>query len=57
LASRSKRPTPKFGAKIMALLSTEIETMDDLFVHRLKDIYYVEKRIVDALPKMISEDD
>jgi ferritin-like metal-binding protein YciE len=39
----------------MALFSKDIETMDDLFVHQLKDMYYAEKRIVDALPKMIGK--
>jgi len=39
----------------MGLLSKDIETMDDLFVHQLGDIYYAEKKIVGALPKMISK--
>jgi ferritin-like metal-binding protein YciE len=39
----------------MGLFSKEIETMDDLFVHQLKDIYYAEKRIVGALPEMIGK--
>ena len=39
----------------MGLLSEDIETMDDLFVHQLADIYYAEKRIVGALPKMIDK--
>jgi ferritin-like metal-binding protein YciE len=39
----------------MALFSKDIETMDDLFVHQLKDIYYAEKRIVGALPEMIQK--
>lgn len=29
-----------------------VQTMDELFLHGLKDIYYAEKRIVEALPKM-----
>jgi ferritin-like metal-binding protein YciE len=29
--------------------------LDDLFVHQLKDIYYAEKRIAGALPKMIDK--
>jgi ferritin-like metal-binding protein YciE len=29
-----------------------VKTMDDLFLHTLKDIYYAEKQIVKALPKM-----
>ena len=39
----------------MGLFSKEIETMDDLFAHQLKDIYYAEKRIVGALPDMIDK--
>ena len=39
----------------MGLFSKDIETMDDLFVHQLKDIYYAEKRIVGALPEMIEK--
>jgi len=37
----------------MPIFSKDIATMDDLFVHQLKDMYYAEKRIVSALPKMI----
>ena len=39
----------------MGLFSKDIETMDDLFVHQLQDIYYTEKRIVKALPDMIAK--
>jgi ferritin-like metal-binding protein YciE len=39
----------------MGLFSKDIQTMDDLFVHQLKDIYYAEKRIVGALPEMIEK--
>jgi ferritin-like metal-binding protein YciE len=39
----------------MGLFSKDIRTMDDLFVHQLKDIYYAEKRIVAALPEMIEK--
>jgi ferritin-like metal-binding protein YciE len=39
----------------MGLLTEDIETMDDLFVHQLADIYYAEKRIVGALPEMIGK--
>ena len=37
----------------MGLLSTEFNTLQDLFLDRLKDIYDAEKRICDALPDMI----
>ena len=39
----------------MGLFSKDIKTMDDLFVHTLRDIYYAEKQIVKALPKMIDK--
>lgn len=39
----------------MGLFTSDIQTMNDLFVHQLKDIYYAEKRIVGALPKMIDK--
>ena len=39
----------------MGLFSKDIETMDDLFLHGLKDIYYAENQIVKALPKMIDK--
>jgi ferritin-like metal-binding protein YciE len=39
----------------MGLFSKDIKTMDDLFVHTLRDIYYAEKQIVKNLPKMIEK--
>ena len=36
----------------MGIFSKDIKTMDDLFAHTLRDIYYAEKQIVKALPKM-----
>jgi ferritin-like metal-binding protein YciE len=39
----------------MGLFTCDIENMNDLFVHQLKDIYYAEKRIVGALPQMIEK--
>jgi ferritin-like metal-binding protein YciE len=39
----------------MALFSADIETMDDLFMHTLQDIYYAEKQILKALPTMIAK--
>ncbi|WP_213742543.1 ferritin-like domain-containing protein [Bradyrhizobium sp. dw_411] len=36
----------------MGLFTNDIKTMDDLFVHQLQDIYYAEKQLVKALPKM-----
>ena len=34
----------------MGFFSKDIKTMDNLFVHALRDIYYAEKQIVQALP-------
>src|SRR5262249_55282163 len=39
----------------MGFFSKDIKTMDDLFVHALRDIYYAEKQIVQALPEMIDK--
>jgi ferritin-like metal-binding protein YciE len=39
----------------MGLFSKDIQNMNDLFVHTLRDIYYAEKQIVKALPDMIDE--
>ena len=36
----------------MGLFTKDIKTMDDLFVHQLQDIYYAERQLVKALPKM-----
>ena len=39
----------------MGFFSKDIKTLDDLFVHTLRDIYYAEKQIETALPKMIDK--
>jgi ferritin-like metal-binding protein YciE len=39
----------------MGLFTKDIKTMDDLFVHQLQDIYYAEKQLVKALPKMADQ--
>lgn len=39
----------------MGFFSKDIKTMDDLFVHTLRDIYYAENQIVKALPEMIDK--
>ena len=36
----------------MGLFTRDIKTMNDLFLHQLQDIYYAEKQLVKALPKM-----
>lgn len=39
----------------MGFFSKDIKTLDDLFVHTLRDIYYAEKQILKALPDMIEK--
>jgi ferritin-like metal-binding protein YciE len=39
----------------MGLFTKDIQTMDDLLLHGLKDIYYAENQIVKALPKLIDK--
>jgi hypothetical protein len=40
---------------LMGLFSKDIQTMDDLLLHGLKDIYYAENQIVKSLPKLIDK--
>lgn len=37
----------------MGIFSKDIKTMDDLFLHVVKDIYYAEQQILKSLPDMI----
>src|SRR5438876_191884 len=37
----------------MGLFSKDIKSMDDLFVHALRDTYYAENQILKSLPDMI----
>jgi ferritin-like metal-binding protein YciE len=39
----------------MGLFTKDIETMDDLLLHGLQDIYYAENQIVRALPGLIDK--
>src|SRR5438874_5755655 len=39
----------------MGLFSKDIKSMDDLFVHTLRDIYYAENQIAKSLPDMIEK--
>lgn len=39
----------------MGIFTKDIQTLDDLFVHTLQDIYYAENQITKALPKMIAK--
>src|SRR6202030_4526460 len=51
---RDKTRTSK-GTKRHGTFTKDIKTMNDLFVHTLRDIYYAEKQIVKALPEMIEK--
>jgi ferritin-like metal-binding protein YciE len=44
--------SPNKRIRAMGLFTKDIKTMNDLFVHQLQDIYYAEKQLVKALPKM-----
>jgi ferritin-like metal-binding protein YciE len=48
----NRRKEPHKEAR-MGLFSKHIKTLDDLFAHGLKDIYYAEHQILRALPKLI----
>lgn len=39
----------------MGMFSSDIKTMEDLYLHQLEDIYYAEQQIEKALPKMIDK--
>jgi len=39
----------------MGFFSKDIKSLDDLFVHTLRDIYYAEQQITRALPQMIDK--
>jgi ferritin-like metal-binding protein YciE len=39
----------------MGLFTKDIKTLNDLFVHMLRDIYYAENQIVKSLPDMVKK--
>jgi ferritin-like metal-binding protein YciE len=39
----------------MGIFTKDIKTMEDLFLHGLRDIYYAESQIIKALPQMIGQ--
>ena len=39
----------------MGLFTKDIKTMDDLFIHMVRDMYYAEKQILKSLPDMIEK--
>ena len=50
---KTVQPLPE--EPLMGLFSKDIQTMDDLLLHGLKDIYYAENQIVKSLPKLIDK--
>jgi ferritin-like metal-binding protein YciE len=51
-AGKGRLVLPNQRTPHMGLFTKDIKTMNDLFVHQLQDIYYAEKQLVKALPKM-----
>ena len=39
----------------MGFFTKDISTMDDLFIHTLRDIYYAENQIAGSLPEMVDK--
>ena len=39
----------------MGFFSKDISTLDDLYIHTLRDIYYAERQIESALPSMVEK--
>src|SRR4030081_1857441 len=60
-SKRNKVLVPTFSTRhfveewTMGFFSKDINTMDDLLLHGLQDIYYAEQQITKALPKMIDK--
>ena len=46
-------PAPGRRSNARGLFGAATQTLDDLFVHGLKTIYYAERQIAETLPKMI----
>jgi ferritin-like metal-binding protein YciE len=53
--ARSEKHSHKRRVEPMGLFSKDIHTMDDLFAHTLRDMYYAEKQLVKALPEMVDK--
>ena len=39
----------------MGWWTNDVKSMDDLFVHALRDIYYAENQFLKALPEMVDK--
>ncbi len=55
MRSGERKDKPERKGEAMGFFSKDIKTMNDLFVHTLRDIYYAENQIVGALPDMIGK--
>src|SRR3954449_9162276 len=52
---RRSRRSHRTGGGRMGFFTKDIQTMDDLLLHGLQDIYYAEQQITKALPTMIEQ--
>ena len=57
LTARSLKENCQRQGLPMGLFTKDIESMDDLLVHGLQDIYYAENQIIKSLPKLIDKAD
>ena len=48
-------PSETLTEEAMGFFTKDIKTLDDLFVHTLRDIYYAEQQIAKSLPDMIEK--
>jgi ferritin-like metal-binding protein YciE len=55
LGINQRAQSSKLRMTTMGLFSKDVKTMDDLFVHTLRDVYYAENQIVKALPEMVDK--
>jgi ferritin-like metal-binding protein YciE len=55
IVSTARTTSPNQKEETMGLFSKDIKSMDDLFVHTLRDIYYAENQILRSLPDMIEK--
>jgi ferritin-like metal-binding protein YciE len=53
-AGLARNPTTNGGFN-MGFFSKDIKTLDDLFVHTLRDVYYAEKQVLANMPAMLAK--
>jgi Domain of unknown function (DUF892) len=49
------RASLQASAALFPTCKKDIKTMNDLFVHQLRDIYYAEQQLTKALPKIANK--